>query len=74
MFLHFAFGLFKFHLFIHYKMCNKIFLFRLLHQQMKVQEFLMVRAKIYSRNTVPVRIIYEDMYLLSLECQLVYIR
>lgn len=46
----------------------------LLHQQMKVQKFLMVRAKICSRSTVPVRIIYEDMYLLSVECQLVYIR
>lgn len=46
----------------------------LLHQQTKVQEFLMVRAKIYSLNKVPVRIIYEDMYLLSVECWLVYMR
>lgn len=33
----------------------------LLHQQTKVQEFLMVRAKICSLNKVPVRIIYEDV-------------
>lgn len=46
----------------------------LLHQQTKVQEFLMVRATICSLNKVPVRIIYEDMYLLSVECWLVYMR
>jgi len=44
------------------------------HQQTRVQEFLMVRSKIYSLNKVPVRIIYEDLYLLSVESWLVYTR
>ncbi len=34
----------------------------------------MVCAKIYSWNTVPVRKVYVNMYLQSVDCRLVYVR